>query len=354
MEKSHRIEYLDALRGVTMILVVYSHILFHCFNFDYTAVPSFNSFFSIIRMPIFFFISGFIMYKGNLCYNFRFVKSFLYKKFKVQIISTLVFMLAFSIIFHESIVEMLFSPTKGGFWFTITLFAYFLLYFILRGILNCVHECKKRGGEWIRYGVVVVYALAIELLTYNEVTSKLGINAEIVDFLGLAQLRFFKYFLFGVFIKKYYDKFISFTNNNWGIPLVFMSFIILIFLYYFGVGFGIAKIIPFLAIMIVLTYFRKNEKSLSKENPIGKILQYIGTRTLDIYLLHVFILPVNLSFIGDFLVKYNNPLIELFLALLVSLLVIGMCLLISSFLRINPIMANFLFGVKIRKYESIN
>ena len=69
MEKTHRIEYIDALRGFTMLLVVYGHILVHCFDFDFTTEPSFNSIISLIRMPIFFFISGFIMYKKDLVYD---------------------------------------------------------------------------------------------------------------------------------------------------------------------------------------------------------------------------------------------------------------------------------------------
>ena len=73
-----RIEYIDAMRGFTMLLVVYSHIL--VFSYENTLIYdlhagglnligagegnalTFNSLFVLFRMPLFFFISGFIIY----------------------------------------------------------------------------------------------------------------------------------------------------------------------------------------------------------------------------------------------------------------------------------------------------
>lgn len=59
-----RIGYIDAMRGFTMLLVVYSHILY----FGYGPLfmehrTTFNDVFTIIYMPLFFFISGFVLYR---------------------------------------------------------------------------------------------------------------------------------------------------------------------------------------------------------------------------------------------------------------------------------------------------
>ena len=52
-----RIEYIDAMRGFTMILVVYAHIRFYGYHInDYSDAFSFNSLFMLIRMPLFFFV----------------------------------------------------------------------------------------------------------------------------------------------------------------------------------------------------------------------------------------------------------------------------------------------------------
>lgn len=57
-----RIEYIDTMRGFTMLLVVYSHVRLYGLYFDDSnIVSSFNSIFLLIRMPLFFFISGFFI-----------------------------------------------------------------------------------------------------------------------------------------------------------------------------------------------------------------------------------------------------------------------------------------------------
>lgn len=53
-----RIGYLDALRGFTMILVV----CVHCLTYSDIKQNPITDFFSLFRMPLFFFISGFILY----------------------------------------------------------------------------------------------------------------------------------------------------------------------------------------------------------------------------------------------------------------------------------------------------
>lgn len=59
MEKK-RIEYLDAMRGFCMILVVYGHLA------SVADIPNLfgGSIFATFRMPLFFFLSGFLCYSS--------------------------------------------------------------------------------------------------------------------------------------------------------------------------------------------------------------------------------------------------------------------------------------------------
>ena len=57
-----RIEYIDALRGFTMVLVVLGHIELISFceqTFLYTP------YYKFFRMPLFFFISGYIAFRSK-------------------------------------------------------------------------------------------------------------------------------------------------------------------------------------------------------------------------------------------------------------------------------------------------
>ena len=59
-----RLEWLDAMRGFTMILVVAYHVA--QFGFDQTVKHSSSlSFLMLFRMPLFFFVSGFLAYKAS-------------------------------------------------------------------------------------------------------------------------------------------------------------------------------------------------------------------------------------------------------------------------------------------------
>lgn len=51
MEQTKRIEYIDALRGFAMILVIYFHIPSYCLG---NAYIGFNDILEWVRMPLFF------------------------------------------------------------------------------------------------------------------------------------------------------------------------------------------------------------------------------------------------------------------------------------------------------------
>ena len=116
-----RIEFIDALRGFTMILVVMGHVCLFC---DIGSGNIAIQFWSLFRMPLFFFISGFIVYKDRFIWNASNTISFLVKKFRVQIITTIIVLFVCSLTKANglSFLDCLQRNDKGGYWFTIILF----------------------------------------------------------------------------------------------------------------------------------------------------------------------------------------------------------------------------------------
>ena len=104
------------MRGFTMFLVVYGHVGLLCFTTD---DPIFNDFFMLWRMPLFFFISGFVFYKKELASTFQNVKSIIGKKFRIQVIPTLVFII---IAYKMALIDIHYEY----YWFTIVLFYFFV------------------------------------------------------------------------------------------------------------------------------------------------------------------------------------------------------------------------------------
>ena len=77
---------------------------------------------------------------------------------------------------------------------------------------------------------------------------------------------------------------------------------------------------------------------------IGRSLQYIGRRTLDIYLLHFLFLP-NLPGVGNFFdVNRHNFIMDITLSVIIGLVIIGFSIITSNILRISPLFKKYLFG----------
>lgn len=100
-----------------------------------------------------------------------------------------------------------------------------------------------------------------------------------------------------------------------------------------------------LGIIVCFTYFRVNEKYFCKDRLIGKAMQYIGKRTLDIYLLHYFFLPSELPFLKGIITNDSSATVCLFTTFTIALAVVAVCLLTSSVLRLSPFVAKWVFGV---------
>ena len=85
-----RINYIDALRGFTMLLVVYAHVAH--FSFGVTSDNSvISALFRTFRMPMFFFISGYIAYRIESYWNIDTFKKIMKKKVVIQIVPASLF-----------------------------------------------------------------------------------------------------------------------------------------------------------------------------------------------------------------------------------------------------------------------
>ena len=99
---------------------------------------------------------------------------------------------------------------------------------------------------------------------------------------------------------------------------------------------------------MVFCFFRLSASWLQRIR-LSKPLQYVGTRTLDIYLLHYFFLPRFLLSYADQLQAFDSSVVELVVILCISLLVLGVTLLASYIIRLSPFLGHYLFGVDYHK-----
>lgn len=231
---------------------------------------------------------------------------------------------------------------KSGYWFTIALFEFFVLYIV------CI-KINWGGGIDIQ-----ILTISIMLYLIGSAYRYYQLHSEdiwILDFIGIIHWRYYFFFVLGTLVKKYYSNFCQRMDNQYISAVIIILMVV--------VHFVVSRFFPIhqyntvtfliqgtLGIMIVFTFFRRYEDSFSKTTFIGKWLQYIGRRTLDIYLLHYFFLPRNVDELGQFFFDYSNPVLEFFVSLFLALLVIVICLVTSNIIRLSPFLGHYLFGVR--------
>ena len=340
-----RLEWLDALRGFTMFMVVTNHV--YGFGFDTnTKYSMFMSICLLFRMPLFFFISGFLAYKASFSWNLRDTGALLAKKLRVQIVPTVVFMTAYIALtakhFWERMEYAWTSPTKGGYWFTLVLLEMFLVYYAV-----CLIARKRRvaalAGLWL-----------ISLFAYATLYMPSWFSWYKDDFwrtMSVTELaRYFHFFLLGNLVHRYWPQVQRLLDSKWFFPmLIMMAFL--------GAGdylkwhnlrmqwANLPRTLSMYAlVLIIVAFFRHYASWFTKETRLGTTLQYIGVRTLDIYLIHYFFIP-HLKDVGVWFKAHpTNFVLEGTTAMLLAALVVAFSILTSHVLRVSPFFKKWLFG----------
>ena len=332
-----RIDYIDAMRGFTMILVVYSHVCNYCLG---DAQMGFNDVFFLFRLPCFFFISGWL-FQPVASRPFWPVTR---HKFMVQIVPTVVFL--FLLAGPSGFLHGL-GAMKGGYWFTFVLFEFFVINML------SVRFCR-RYGWWVALLVSVpAFSYAHYYNTLVSTRQIAPLLSNVLGFLSVALWRYYLFFFIGTWVRRHFDAFVALMDRPLAVTLVFAGFFLMAATPHtesLSVEFLRFSVSGLLGMFMVFSLFRKLyatrlPSQLSRFSP----LQYIGTRTLDIYMLHYFFLPRFLLPYGDQLRSYGNPLLEFLVAMALSLAVVGLCLIASYVIRLSPFLGHYLFGVKYDK-----
>lgn len=352
-ELTKRLSWLDALRGFTMILVVAYHVAqvsFHETEKTSAALP----FLVLMRMPLFFFVSGFLAYKADFSWTVPNALRLTWKKFKVQVIPTLVFMIIFVIFkmkgdFLDGFTRLLVSPTKGGYWFTWVLLQMFIIYYVGCYVISKISPLKDNVRGALLFVAWAVSVFAYETLYLPKVFTY---HKDLFfDYSSLIQtIRYMQFFLLGNIVRRYWDKVERLFDTSWFFPLmVTLAFVCCAGIFQLHTLKKAWVNLPrttamYALLLLVVMFFRHYQAWFGEGQRAGRFLSFIGMRTLDIYLLHFLLLP-QMPQVGQWL-NANQPnfLLSIVLSVSVALLVIAFCLLASQLLRVSPFLQLYLFG----------
>lgn len=338
--KTDRLQWLDAMRGFTMILVVAYHVAQFAFGENEKTSCSLP-FLVLFRMPLFFFVSGFLAYKSTFVWSLRNVGAQVWKKVLVQVLPALVFFCVYLVLrrahFWENFTMLLARPTKGGYWFTWVLLQMFLVYYAL---------CKRTVSVWVLWILSIgVYATIYmpKVFTYHK---DVFFQASSL----IQTMKFMQFFLFGNLLHRYWDRVQRIFDSPWFFPLItVIAFVCCADIFRWHTLRLMWTNIPrtlsmYCLLLMVVMFFRHYQEWFVNSQPVGRTLQYVGTRTLDIYLLHFIVMP-QLKVVGTWL-NANQPnfLLDIICSIGVAIPVIALCCLISHVLRVSPLFSKYLFG----------
>lgn len=335
-----RIGYIDAMRGVTILLVVYSHL--YVLGIKTSPESWLQETFRLFRMPLFFFISGFIAYTAverfsNLEYGKR-----LLKKAKVQLIPTVVFVTLFLLAKGLDFNHLFLSGgALAGYWFTVALFWMFVAYYTVSWLSNKINPR------------LFIPLLAIVAVTGFELfaDTKIYVDNDAAALLCLKHSsHYMMFFVIGILFRKYMDVMSSWLRNNYVRAGLLAAFVVCAYVVRHTPKadpwhFYLENIVgPIAGLLTVVAIFQRHATYFESDNKLCRALRFLGKRTLDIYLLHYFMLP-DLGIL-KFLFRPDNCAFEFPIALIAVLIITGMCLLASAVIRNSDFLAHWLFGAK--------
>lgn len=341
-ELKKRLRYVDAMRGLAILLVVFSHV-----TNAYVKMPITNASFAgvyymmtMFRMPLFFFVSGFFAFRMAERWTWPTVRRVMTKKFQAQIVGLAVFSFLFGAIMKGWRFQFLW--TSNPYWFTISLFEMFVIY------LSVALTVRKTCSNIPLYILLAVSFMAP--FVFNYFTDGLKLPRWVVGLQTWHTLNYWPYFMMGIFARRFESFTWRLIDNQYFKALMIVGFFSLVLFYGCRHRYSlewdfVMTAMRFSGLMTLLIAFRSYREWFDKGTPISNCMSFVGARTLDIYYLHYFFIP-NLSFMKGLLSTGpgNNTLAMLVFGLTVSMLVIALCLLISAVLRSSPFLASWLFG----------
>lgn len=306
------------MRGFTIILVVYSHVLAYLVDHTY---EGFNFYFLKFRMPLFFFISGFFIYSPD--YSFEKLLKRTRNRLLRQLWPTIVICLIFLFTLYSGTPHgLIHSKFKGGYWFTMVAVEAFLLIAPLLFAMNS----QKLSRRWQTVILLVIIAAV------RTIFSRAMLATPAANLLSLTFLYdYLPFLLLGVVFRLNEAVLAKIITS----PYVFLAAILAFFCTNLFIRsemplFDIEGIAGICIVYFVFAWLYRREP----DNKLTHLIEHVGQNTLEIYLLHYFVIMATVRLVGTqgfHLLRGipGEPLAILFIALIVT----AITLLIAFLLR---------------------
>lgn len=285
------------------------------------------------NMPLFFFVSGFLAHKAPHCSGVDLAKK-VWQKFIYLVIPAVVYYVFLHLKEHANPLE-LFTRGAGGYWFTITLFECFVVYFFV--------ICSLKNSKLQN---VVLIGLAIAGIAFLSAVGECG--PELLDLNRLA--KYFQFFVIGIMAMKYSDCYEKIMHNDKLKALALLGFFTLLFIINYDVWpsavFHLMRdiVLRYLGTFIVVSWFVCHDDWFNANTKVNQILLDIGRKSLAIYLLQYFFIPdfkVYTKWLGDM-----DGVMMHMISFACTAIILAVCYIFISVLSNSLIIKKYILGQK--------
>lgn len=348
--ENRRLGYIDALRGVLILLVIVYHL-----NSGGGERPIFIDFCWPFMMPGFFFVSGLVAYRESEPHDVKSCGLRIADKLRSLVIPSAVFYMLYALCCGNA--PFGFVHNWGGYWFTPELFKVFFIYYICR----CLFGGHSRQFDCALVAVSLL-GVVFSLLRAMPMCS-LPVVGYIVE--HICNGRMFVFFAAGILLRKYGDAARRIVSSD---AINASSVVLFLFSWYMLLGTDIESVSPLLALglrwiaapctglFIIVSLFYRLRGFFESEKCVSRALRMVGRRSLDIYMLHYFFLYLyrigGLPSVRGILFDCNNIAVQFAGSAAVAVLVAAMCLLCSEIIRNSDTLAFWLLGGRRRSAKS--
>ena len=342
-----RLSYLDALRGLAIILVVVSHVS----NFDFGIKPydsSWNHFICTFYLPLFFFISGFLSFK--VWDSYKSIALSLWKKVLSLLLPLFVFFCIRGFVSGEiNPLRNIFVYDGMIYWFLLVLFEIFVTYYSVCAIVRGSSSLMKLPYRLSLSVTLILFsvALVVCLVLLRDDESRFWNVACMENY-----TKYFQFFAFGIIAKAYNERFHSLLSNHFvRLFVVGLFFFLSIAIHLEPVknNFWIYsavhdELVRYLGILTMYILFYDNRHYFETKNRLSRAFVVVGRRSLDIYLLEGFFHPHLKDILNPVFASNYSIGLDITLSIIIAVLIIAICIGVSKILRTSELLGRLLFG----------
>ena len=321
-----------------MLLVVYHHIIIYAMPGYYSAL---DSFFVSFRMPMFFFISGFVSYSMKRIWSASQLWKSIKKKVEGQLLPSIVVLFIFCVTMELDYVDGLTSELKYGYWFTFASFGIYLIWSVFNFLIEQIGVSRKKIADVLLGGVTVGICAFHHFVTKDS-------NQVIIATLSLDSVSYyFFFFICGVQAKRYLPMLHSLLKHKYLFLLVLLMAVCPLEL-----NKVLSLFVKLARVLCIYQVFHHYAETFLMDY-LNRSLGYLGRHTLEVYFIHFFLLfglpylPAFLQSVSEVsmpIVKGCTPLVEGMMVGVLSVLVAIVCLLIRKVVDCAPLLSRLCFG----------